>query len=52
MRHLENKFYNSVKAQKVRNIVQNMLTTINGCINRVEEIILDTKLKGKCRYLK
>jgi hypothetical protein len=49
---LQNKFYNSVEAQKVRNIMQSMLTTINGCINRVEEIILDTKLKGKCRYLK
>jgi len=50
--HLQNKFYNSVEAQKVRNIIQTMITAINGCINKVEEIILDTKLNGKCRYLK
>jgi hypothetical protein len=52
MRHLKNKFYNSAEAKKVRNTVQNMVCTIDVCIKKVNEIIIDTKLKGKCKYLR
>jgi esterase/lipase len=39
MKNLQNKFYNSVETQKVRDIIQNMTATIDRCINRIEKII-------------
>jgi hypothetical protein len=47
----QSKFYNSVEAQKLRNITQNMVTAIDECIVKTRKIILETKLKGKCKYL-
>jgi ribosome-associated translation inhibitor RaiA len=52
IKNLQNKFYNSVEAQKVRDIIQNVTTMIDRCINRIERTILKAKLKGKCEYLK
>lgn len=52
IKNLQNKFYNSVEAQKVRDIIQNVTTMIDRGINRIERTILKTKLKGKCDYLK
>jgi hypothetical protein len=52
IKNLRNKFYNSVEAQKVRDIIQNVTTMIDRGINKIERIILKAKLKGKCEYLK
>ena len=49
--YLQNKFYNSVETQKVREITNHMIITIDRCIKRIEEILLETKLRGKCKYL-
>jgi hypothetical protein len=47
-----NKFYNSIEAEKVRSIIQDIATKIDKCINNINEIMLEVKLKGKCKYLK
>jgi hypothetical protein len=51
-KRLQNKFYNNVEAQKVRTIINDMTTAIDKCIVKAREIILETKLKGKCKYIR
>jgi hypothetical protein len=48
----QSKFYNSVEAQKLRSIMQNMVIVIDGCIVKTGKIILEVKLKGRCKYLR
>jgi hypothetical protein len=52
VKHLQNKFYNTVEAQKLRDIINEMKATIDECINKTKKIMLETKLKGKCKYLR
>jgi hypothetical protein len=47
-----NKFYNSTEAEKVRSIIQDIITKIDKCINNINEIMLEVNLKGICKYLK
>jgi hypothetical protein len=49
--HLQNKFYNSVEAQKVREITHHITTIIDKCIGRINEILLEPELRGKCKYI-
>jgi len=51
-KRLQDKFYNSVEARKVRTIVNDMTTAIDKCIAKAKEITLETKLKGKCKYVR
>jgi hypothetical protein len=51
-KRLQDKFYNSDEAQKVRTIVNDMTTAIDKCIAKAKEITLETKLKGKCKYVR
>ncbi|MCQ5340607.1 MAG: hypothetical protein NO483_02720 [Candidatus Methanomethylicia archaeon] len=50
--HLQNKFYNANEAQKLRNTIDYITSMIDECINSIEEISLEAKLKGKCRYIR
>jgi hypothetical protein len=49
---LGNKFYTSTEAEKVRNMIQDIATKIDKCINNIKEVMLKVKLEGKCKYLK
>jgi hypothetical protein len=49
---LGNNFYSTKEAERVRSMRIDMLNKIDLCIERIEEILLSSKLKGKCRYLK
>jgi len=49
---LGNKFYSTKEAERVRSMRIDMLNKIDLCIERIKEILLSSKLKGKCRYLK
>jgi len=52
LRHVQDKLYDSAEARKVRDIAISTTASINGCITKIREVLLETKLKGKCRYLK
>jgi hypothetical protein len=52
VKHLQNKFYNTTEAQKLRDIINEMRTIIDECIDETKKIMLETKLKGKCKYLR
>jgi hypothetical protein len=49
--HLQNKFNNTAEAQEVKEITNYIVTTIDKCINKIDEILLEAKLRGKCKYL-
>jgi hypothetical protein len=49
--HLREKFYMVSEAQKAREMMHNIITTIDNCITEIKEVIYQTKLQGKCKYL-
>jgi hypothetical protein len=51
VRCLQDKFYNSVEARKLRDIIYDMMTAIDECTIKARKIILEAKLRGKCKYL-
>ena len=48
---LGNKFYNSAEARELRNLINEFRSKIETCIRRINEIIVETELKGKCKFL-
>jgi hypothetical protein len=50
--HLQNKFYNTNEAQKLRSTINYVTSMIDECATSIKEISLEAKLKGKCRYIK
>jgi hypothetical protein len=49
--HLKEKFYMATEAQNAREIMHNIMITIDNCITKTREVIYRTKLRGKCKYL-
>jgi hypothetical protein len=49
--NIQNKFYNDVKSQKVREIAHHITTIIDRCISRIDEILLEPELRGRCKYI-
>jgi hypothetical protein len=48
---LGNKFYNSAEARELRNLINEFRSKIETCIRKINEIIVETELKGKCKFL-
>jgi len=48
---LANKFQNINDTKKVKQLISEINEVIEKCINEAEDAKLQTKLKGKCKYI-
>jgi hypothetical protein len=49
--HLREKLYMVSEAQRAREMMHNIITTIDNRITEIKDVIYQTKLLGKCKYL-
>jgi hypothetical protein len=49
--HLREKFYMVSEAQRAREMMHNIIITIDNWITEIKDVIYQTKLQGKCKYL-
>ncbi|MEM4970115.1 MAG: hypothetical protein QXE01_02555, partial [Sulfolobales archaeon] len=50
--YLGEKFYRTSEAEELRGLQAEVLSMVDSCIRRVDEILLESKLRGKCKYIR